>query len=333
VLEGQAAVRLGPFLGAYICGRTDLKRGTLLDMGRSQSYLIEFFGEGKDMRTITPGDADAWLLWLRERVARATAGRAVGRARQFFKAAVRRKLIPENPFTDVKALPQTNESRKVFIPRDVISRVLEVCPDVEWRLIVALSRFGGLRCPSEHFALVWADIDWERSRIRVPSPKTARHEGKDERWIPLFPELRPYLEEAFDQTPEGTEYVIHRHRLRGQNLRTQLLRILRRAGVAPWPRLFHNLRASRETELLSAFPVHVVCAWLGHGALVAQKHYAMVLDSHFDQAVQQAVQSVAIPGGQGESAQRAKPGIQAESPLLTPVCHSGQSVQTYLSRR
>ena len=43
------------------------------------------------------------------------------------------------------------------------------------------------------------------------------------------------------------------------NLRTQLMRILRRAGVATWPKLFHNLRASRETELAATFPLHVVC--------------------------------------------------------------------------
>jgi integrase len=340
VPEERAVVRLGGFLGTYVAARTDVKLTTRRNLKDTAARLVEFFGADKDLRAITPGDADAWLLWLRERVAKATAGRAAARAKQFFKAAFRRKLIAENPFADVKALSMVNEARKFFVPRDVISRGFEACPDAEWRLIVALSRYGGLRCPSEHYALVWADVDWERGRIRVPSPKTARHEGKAERLIPLFPELRPYLEEAFDQTPEGTEYVIHRHRLRGQNLRTQLLRVLRRAGVAPWPKPFHNLRASRETELLAAFPVHVVCAWLGHDALVAQRHYAMVTDDHFTratsvqavhQAVHQAVQPAAVPSGQGELAQHAKPGIQAESPLLTPICHSGQSVQAELS--
>ncbi|HAY82860.1 MAG TPA: hypothetical protein DCY79_23880 [Planctomycetaceae bacterium] len=30
-----------------------------------------------------------------------------------------------------------------------------------------------------------------------------------------------------------------------ESLRTQLLRIIKKAGVNPWPKLFHNLRASR----------------------------------------------------------------------------------------
>ena len=44
-------------------------------------------------------------------------------------------------------------------------------------LIFALSRFAGLRCPSEHLALRWSDINWERSRMIVQSPKTEHHEG------------------------------------------------------------------------------------------------------------------------------------------------------------
>ena len=30
-----------------------------------------------------------------------------------------------------------------------------------------------------------------------------------------------------------------------------------------WPRLFHNLRSSCETELMERFPVHVVARWMG----------------------------------------------------------------------
>jgi integrase len=73
--------------------------------------------------------------------------------------------------------------------------VIDACPDAEWRLIFALSRFGGLRCPSEHLALTWPDVDWERDRFRVDSSKTGL------RWVPIFPELRPYLEKKFSTWP------------------------------------------------------------------------------------------------------------------------------------
>jgi integrase len=99
-------------------------------------------------------------------------------------------------------------------------RLLAACPDGQWRLIVALSRYGGLRCPSETLALTWGDVDWDRGRIRVPSSKTERYKGKAFREIPLFPELRQHLEEAFDAAEPGTVHVITRYRDATGNLRT-----------------------------------------------------------------------------------------------------------------
>ena len=70
----------------------------------------------------------------------------------------------------------------------------------------------------------------------------------------------------------------------GVNLRTGFLRLLRRAGIAPWPRLFHTLRASCETDLLAGFPITAVTEGLGHSAAVALKHYARVPDDLFNHA-------------------------------------------------
>lgn len=50
------------------------------------------------------------------------------------------------------------------------------------------------------------------------------------------------------------------------NLRTQLLRIIRRAGWNPWPKLFQNLRSTRQTELADEYPIQVVTAWIGNPA-------------------------------------------------------------------
>ena len=65
---------------------------------------------------------------------------------------------------------------------------------------------------------------------------------------PFFPELRWYLEAVFFDG-QGSEYVVTRYRGTNANLRTQFLRILDKAGIPAWPRLFHNMCASRETEL------------------------------------------------------------------------------------
>src|SRR5262249_23451502 len=70
-----------------------------------------------------------------------------------------------------------------------------------------------------------------------------------------------------------------------QNLRTQFFRILRRAGVQPWERLFHNLRASRQTELADQFPLHVVTDWIGNSPDIADRHYLKTTDQHFEKAI------------------------------------------------
>jgi len=247
--------------------------------------MVNYFGEDRKIDSISCGDADQWPeQMLKEGLAPATIGREVKRARQFFRVAARRKLIAENPFTEVAAPAQVNTARSHFVTREVTEQVLSACPDNEWRLIVALSRYGGLRCPSEHLALRWGDIDWENQRIKVPSPKTEHLPSGAFRTIPLFAELRPLLEEAFDLAEHGSLYVINRYRGQNQNLRTQFQRILQRAGVQPWERLFHNLRASRETELTEDYPLHVVCNWVGNSAIIAAKHYLQVTDAHFAKA-------------------------------------------------
>ena len=52
-----------------------------------------------------------------------------------------------------------NRDRDYFVTLDEAKRVLDACPDAQWRLVFALSRFGGLRCPSEHSLLKWEDVD------------------------------------------------------------------------------------------------------------------------------------------------------------------------------
>lgn len=65
----------------------------------------------------------------------------------------------------------------------------------------------------------------------ILASKTEHHEGKGTRVLPIFPELRPYLKAVFDAAEPGTVHVITRYRGENSNLRTQLERILAKAGV------------------------------------------------------------------------------------------------------
>lgn len=279
---------LEAFLDEYIAGRKDVKPQTTVNLKHAQRYLIDHFGPGKLLRDITPGDADQFRIAMKGRLSENTARRHCGRAKQFFRAAARRKLIAENPFADMKGCAvRSNPGRMYFVTSKEAARVLEACPDHEWQLLFALARFGGLRTPSESLRLRWQDVDWEHGRMLVHSPKTEHHEGGESRVIPIFPELRPYLEAAWDAAEPGATWIITRYRGGGKNLRTQLKRIVERAGLKAWPKLWQNCRSTRETELAEVYPVHVVCSWIGNTAAVAAKHYLQVTDDHFAQAIGQ----------------------------------------------
>jgi integrase len=285
LVPARQSAALGPFLRSYVSGRTDVKRRSTLNYGMAVHSLLECFGESKPLRDFTEVDAERFRVWLKEQgYAEATVSRRVKYGRQFFSAALRRRLVTANPFLNVKAGNQANPDRFRFVTLEETEKLPDNCPDAEWRLIVALARYGGLRIPSEALTLTWADIDWANNRFRVRSPKTEHHEGRGVRLVPLFPELRPYLERAFEAAPEGAVYVIGRSRNIGVNWRTQLERILDRVGLSAWPRLYQNLRASRETELTQSFPSHVCAAWIGHSVKVAEKHYLGVREDDFQRA-------------------------------------------------
>lgn len=118
------------------------------------------------------------------------------------------------------------------------------------------------------------------------------------------------------------------------NLRTTMEKIVQRAGVPSWPKLFHNLRASRETELCQRFPIHVVCEWIGNSAAVAVRHYLQVTENDFDRAGSAAGQpdehvernherpmqsqsDLERPGASEKSRKRPKNSINPQKPAKT----------------
>ena len=133
------------------------------------------------------------------------------------------------------------------------------------------------------------------------------------RMVPIFPELRAYLEAAFDEAPEGATQIIRKYRTDSSNWRTGFGRIIDRAGLDRWPKPFQNLRSTRQTELEDIFPGHVVSAWMGNTPKVARKHYLQVHDAHFARAAQIPAQHLHVsPRSTSQDTQSPK----AKTPVL-----------------
>lgn len=291
-----AAVTLGMLVDRFDAALA-VKAATRTKYRQVTDSLRDFLGADTPLVSITPAHADNWRKSIADAKAnpdnkdepgktpaRATVAKRVVIAKGVFRKAVRWGLMPSSPFADLRAGSQSNPDRAFYVTLESIRSILAACPDDQWRAVVAFSRFAGLRCPSEIVALRWGDVNWERGRLMVRSPKTAGHEGHAVRVVPIAPELRPILQDLFDNAEVGVEAVVPRLRDPGMNLRTQFERIIAKAGEKPWPRLFHNMRASCATDWVERFPAHVVAGWLGHSPMIAAQHYLQTRDAHFDLA-------------------------------------------------
>lgn len=61
-------------------------------------------------------------------------------------------------------------------------------------------------------------------------------------------------------------------------------RIIKGAGLMPWERTWHNLRASWQTQMAATFPLATVCAWIGNSKAIAAGHYLQVTDADWTRA-------------------------------------------------
>lgn len=262
--------------------------------------LISTFDPEMKASQITEKQALNWRQALTEVYAEATVAGTVQRLRTVWGWAVCEKYLDKNVFLKIPRGSFVNKNREFFVSMDFYNRLLAVCPDQTWRTILALCRIGGLRCPSEVLQLKWEDVAWDAGRLCIYSPKTAHLPGHDYRIIPLFPALREELDRQFQNAAPvrdgGSIYVIDRWRDSEINLRTNFERIIFRAGLPTWPRLFHNLRGSRSNELFSEFPCHVAAEWMGQSAAVALQHYLHASDADFDRALAEPVEPVPADG-------------------------------------
>lgn len=291
-------------LDLYIDRRKGSVDEKTLRKWRSQRVrLIEHFGERKALASLNEADGEdfrAWMQSLRKERKASTAKDENGDPRpplppepmkeshirktcqfanQVCDYAVKRGWIEASPFESVpKSSPKTEQHE--YLSRPDTQKLIDAAPHDEFRLLIGLCRYGGMRNPSETQLLRWRDFDFKRKRFHVTSPKGKRH-GKGTRETPLFQELVPLIEKA-GQGKQPDEWVIDQYR--GSNNRTLLEKVATRAGIDFWESPFIALRASCETDLVAKYPIHDVCKWLGNSPAIAMRHYLIATEANFERA-------------------------------------------------
>jgi integrase len=312
LIAPREQVQFGEWLDRYIGEREgELKPKSLRALKETRAKLLSRIPADASLQGVTAEQAADWRQTLKASgLSEASLKTHAGNAKTFMAAAVRRGLIDKNPFDILKSGPTPSKYTHYGTP-EVIAKVIEACPNRQWALLFGLARYAGLRVPSETHALTVADVDWDRRRLRVRSPKTERFEGHEQRFVPVDPRLMPLLQGRFDEMKPGDAAIVT---IRGQgNIARHVEAILAKAGVEPWKRLWQTLRSSCEKQWAMTFPQYAVSKWIGHSITVSGRHYANdVPDELFDKAstaganpVQNPVQQVHETSGNDQKAEDA----------------------------
>lgn len=274
----EVGIRLDAVLQRYV-DQIRGKPATKKSYMSVQRNLNGYF-PGRLLASITPTEAERFRAYLADQaLAEATISRRVIACRTIWHWAVAQDLAATNPFVGVHAGQQTNPKRKAYVETSTVETLIEHA-NPEMRLALCLSRYAGLRVPSELLTLQWEHIDFGGNRMTVHSPKTEQHADGASRVVPLFPHVRRYLGPM--RSRSGHVFVNNR---RAQSWWKSLRDLCKRCGVPPWKKLWHNMRASCQTDLNRGFPAHVVCSWLGNSLRVAERHYLQTTEADLVRAL------------------------------------------------
>lgn len=240
--------------------------------------LVTHFGTTKRINELTKADAKRFQAFLIDKEngcglnQHSTARRYIGYCREIWYLAIDDNKLRENPFVqkDLKASVKTDKDKHHYIDGKVSRRLYAVINNDDYKLRFVLMRYAGLRSPSELNALRWKDVDFEKSELTIRSPKTEHNDDRGIRRCPIFPEVLPELNKAWDRLPFGSKSEFVLPRISNHTLRRHVLRWIGAIGEEVWPQLLVNFRRSARTDKANQFPPHIVNAWFGHSEEVSQ---------------------------------------------------------------
>lgn len=294
--------QLGQWIDHYMQSRP-LKPESKRKLKQTRQKLVACFGEACRLHEISPDDAARWAEGLTG-LSAAARKTHIGNAKTIFAEAVRREIIHRSPFAALKGGVTPAQDVR-YVTREEILHMIEAAPSTEWKLLLGLARFAGLRVPSESHLLTWADVDFENDRLHVRSPKTERFPGKERRVVPIVRDLAKLLELRFAEVEEGETRLVT---IRSAGARRRkMLAIAKAAGVELWSDAWQSLRRSAEIDFAREFPAFATAKWLGHSPTVALRHYmTAVPDDMFQratgrQAAQNPAQTAPASGQQAQT--------------------------------
>ena len=276
----------GGYLISHLCKDftkyrlSDKSASTITEYEKGRRNLIDCFGD-VSIDSIDIKNGREFFYWLRndQNLADNTAKQRLRYARTIFDMAVEDRRLSYNPFKARGLSVTQSAAKKDYVSSRTFEKIIDSVNDSDWKLLFTLTRCVPMRIPSEFTDLTWDDVDFEKNKILIHSPKT-RHLGKHARLVPIFSRVSPLLVELHGR--RGDEiYVFEGLRLI-TNVGKIAKDICKRANVTPWGNFWNSIRASAETDLMDRFGLRRACQWSGNSAATAMKNYALVRSEDYD---------------------------------------------------
>lgn len=300
-----------------------IRPGTATLYKETLKRLFDYFGIDRLLRKIDRNDAQDFLSSLKplnkriEPLSDWSKHRVLRQCKTLFSEVVKDGIVSVNPFTDCKMKSGT-PSEWYYLKPNEFHKLLDVTRSLREKVLYALAYTAGLR-ESEILALYWADIDFEKGRLRIVNraamekyPPPFYVKDTDTRTVPLPNLTLALLTQLQLESPEKIPFVVmdekgcqrivnkwQKCREQGKDwlnrywknnvIRESHCRV-KQAGIDSIGKKLtvHILRKCCLQNWSNVLPMNVVKSFAGHSDIsTTEKFYSTVDEIHFDAVVKQ----------------------------------------------
>jgi site-specific recombinase XerD len=264
LVDNCFGMTLGELFEKHLFTKSFLKKKTQKFYKNSYKHFEEYFGLGRAVSSVSKADARLFLDFMSTKLAPCTIHRLLKSCKTIFSFAVEIGIISDNPFQGMRRGDTSNSARQFYVERAIIDKLLLHCENNYERLLLVLSRFGGLRIPSEIRKLKFGDFFGNVIRISEDT-KTGFRE------VPFLNEIK----EVFQRLHGSPDDFVFPAEFRSDAGSWFILsKIIKRAGITRWDKLFVNMRSSFITDMVAlGYDEKTLDSIFGNSAEVRKMHY------------------------------------------------------------
>lgn len=267
----KSAVTLRAFREQYLNHiKNNRSRNYYSSVSYSIGHLINYFGDGRDINSITLKDIEDFITHLQQK-----AGRGYRVYYRTLKAAFSKALdweyVNENLFKRVK-LQKKIKAAPPFITRNQLEII---CNEITNRLvkdITITAFFSGMRL-NEIMNLKWKNVNANVGIITVGDEDFVT-KGRNQRYIPICEEITGILDNPF-ANPERYVFAKKDGTKFCGNYISRLFKIACRKAGIPANVHFHTLRHSFASYLVQqGVPLYTIKELMGHASISTTEIYS-----------------------------------------------------------